>query len=80
MLYLLKIEAKSFRDTGHCKDIESTSNLGPIAGFQECNYLEASFILFLFSLPCQTPNNFRVVLICAVCSVFSFILFSTPLK
>ena len=27
------IEAKSFRDTGHCKDIESTGNLGPIAGF-----------------------------------------------
>ena len=32
-VYLLKIEAKSFRDTGHCKDIESTGNLGPIAGF-----------------------------------------------
>ena len=32
-VYLLKIEAKSFRDTGNCKDTESTSNLGPIAGF-----------------------------------------------
>ena len=31
--YLLKIEAKSFRDTGHCKDTESTGNLGLIAGF-----------------------------------------------
>ena len=32
-VYLLKIEAKSLRDTGHCKDIESSGNLGPIAGF-----------------------------------------------
>ena len=32
-VYLLKIEAKSFRDTGHCKDSESTGNLGLIAGF-----------------------------------------------
>ena len=34
----------------------------------------------LFSLPCRTPNNSRVVLIYAVCSVFSFVLFSTPPK
>ena len=31
----------------------------------------------LFSLPFRTPNNSRVVLIYAVCSVFSFVLFST---
>ena len=31
----------------------------------------------LFSLPFRTPNNSRVVLINAVCSVFSSILFST---
>ena len=34
----------------------------------------------LFSLPCRTPNNSRVVLISAVCSVFSFVLFSIPPK
>ena len=34
----------------------------------------------LFSLPCRTPNNPRIVLIYAVCSVFSFVLFSTPPK
>ena len=34
----------------------------------------------LFSLPCRTPNNPGVVLIYAVCSVFSFVLFSTPPK
>ena len=34
----------------------------------------------LFLLPCRTPNNSRVVLIYAVCSVFSFILFPTPPK
>ena len=34
----------------------------------------------LFSLPCRTPNNSRVVLRYAVCSVFSFVLFSTPPK
>ena len=27
----------------------------------------------LFSLPFRAPNNSRVVLICAVCSIFSFV-------
>jgi len=42
--YLLKIEAKSFRDGSQdiCKDTES--NLGPFAGFQGGNYPEESFI------------------------------------
>ena len=46
---MLKIEAKSFRDTGHCKGIESTGNLGPIAGFKgvirACSHY-AKFCLF----------------------------------
>ena len=65
---------QNLSDTGHCKDTEST--LGPFAGFKgEIIQKQA-----LFLLPCRTPNNSHVVLICAVCSVFSFVLFSTPPK
>ena len=70
---MLKIESKSFRNTRQDigKDIES--NLGHLLAFKgEIIQKQA-----LFSLPFQTPNNSHVVLIYAVCSVFSFVLFST---
>ena len=74
---MLKIEAKSFRDTR--KDIgKDTELIGDhlLAFKGEIIQKQA-----LFSLPFRTPNNSRVVLIYlniyAVCSVFSFVLFAT---
>ena len=69
-VYFLKIEAKSFRDGR--QDIERTQRViwDHLLAFKgEIIQKQASFSL---------PNNSRVVLIYAVCSVFSFVLFSTP--
>ena len=72
--YLLKIEAKSFRDESQnlCKDTES--NLGPLDGVYGWNYPEASFIL------ASVMNSARRIILSnyTVCSVFSFVLFSNP--
>ena len=72
-MYLLKIEAKSFRDAR--QDIARIQKViwDHLLAFKgEIIQKQA-----LFSLPFRTPNNSRVVLIYAVCSVFSFVLFST---
>ena len=71
---MLKIEAKSFRDRS--QDIVRIQRViwDHLLAFKgEIIQKQA-----LFSLPFRTPNNSRVVLIYAVCSVFSFVLFSTP--
>jgi len=70
-VYLLKIEAKSFRDAR--QDILRIQKViwDHLLAFKgEIIQKQA-----LFSLPFRTPNNSRVVLIHAVCSVF--VLFST---
>ena len=71
---MLKIEAKSFRDAR--QDIVRIQKViwDHLLAFKgEIIQKQA-----LFSLPFPTPNNSRVVvLIYAVCSVFSFVLFST---
>ena len=67
-VYLLKIEAKSFRDTRQDIGKDTESNLGPFASFKgEIIQKQA-----LFSLPFRTPNiKFtRCFNIEAVCSVF----------
>ena len=72
-VYLLKIEAKSFRDAR--QDIVRIQKViwDHLLAFKgEIIKKQA-----LFSLPFRTPNNSPVVLIYAVCSVFSFVLFST---
>ena len=72
--YLLKIKAKSFRDAR--QDIVRIQKLiwdHLLAFTNEIIQKQA-----LFLLPSRTPNKSRVVLIpYAVCSVFSFVLFST---
>ena len=75
---MLKIEAKSFRDTGHCKDIEGTGNLGPIAGFKGVIIQKQALFYFYFRF--RVEHQIIPVLIYAVCSVFSFVLFSSPPK
>ena len=73
-VYLLKIEAKSFRDARQdILRIQRVIWYHLLAFKGEIIQKQA-----LFSLPFRTPNNSRVVLIYAVCSVFSFVLFSTP--
>ena len=73
---MLKIEAKSFRDAG--EDI-----VRPIQKVIWDHLLAFKGKIIqkqaLFSLPFRTPINSPVVLIIiyAVCSVFSFVLFST---
>ena len=77
-VYLLKIEAKSFRDAR--QDIVRIQKViwDHLLAFKgEIIQKQA-----LFSLPfrfdsIRTPTNTRVVLIYTVCSVFSFVLFST---
>ena len=54
---MLKIEAKSFRDTRQDIGKDTESNLGSFASFKgEIIQKQA-----LFSLPFRTPNNSRVV-------------------
>ena len=68
---MLKIEAKSFSDAR--QDIVRIQKViwDHLLAFKgEIVQKQA-----LFSLPFRTPNNSRVVLIYAVCSVFSFVLF-----
>ena len=70
---MLKIEAKSFRDAR--QDIVRIQkviwdHLLPFKG----EIIEKQA---LFSLTFRTPNNSGVVLVYAVCFVFSFVLFST---
>ena len=72
---MLKIEAKFFRDAR--QDIVRIQKViwNHLLAFKgEIIQKQA-----LFSLPFRTPNSSRVVLIYAVCSVFSlsFVLFST---
>ena len=65
---MLKIEAKSFRDAS--QDIVRILKViwGHLLAFKgEIIKKQA-----LFSLPFRTPNNSRLVLIYAVCSVFFF--------
>ena len=65
---MLKIEAKSFRDER--QDIVRIQKViwDHLVAFKG----EIIQKLALFSLPFRTPNNSRVVLIYAVCSVFFF--------
>ena len=75
-VYLLKIEAKALRDAR--QDILRIQKViwDHLLAFKgEIIQKQA-----LFSLPFRTPNNSRVVLIYAVCSVCSFVLFSTSPK
>ena len=68
---MLKIEAKSFRDTRQHIGKDTESNLGPFASFKgEIIQKQA-----VFSLPFRTPNNSRVVLI-HMLSVLFFLSFS----
>ena len=70
---MLKIETKSFRDAR--QDIVRIQKViwDHLLAFKgEIIQKQA-----LFSLPFRIPNNSHVVLIYAVCSVFSFVLFST---
>ena len=70
---LLKIEAKSFRDARqYIVRIQKVIWDHLLAFKGEIIQKQA-----LFSIPFRIPNNSRVVLIYAVCSVFSFALFST---
>ena len=72
-VYLLKIEAKCFRDARQViVRIQKVIWDHLLALKGEIIQKQASF-----SLPFRTPNNSRVVLIYAVCSVFSFVLFCT---
>ena len=73
-VYLLKIEAKSFRDGR--QDIVRIQRV--IWDHLQAFKGEIIQRQALFSLPCRKPNNSRIVLIYAVCSVFPFVLFSTP--
>ena len=70
---MLKIEAKSFKDAR--QDIVRIQKViwDHLLAFQGEIIQKQAF----FSLPFGTPNNSRVVLIYTVCSVFSFVLFST---
>ena len=68
-VYLLKIEAKSFRDSR--QDIVRIQKViwDHLLAFKGEIILKQA----LFSLPFRTPNKYsRVVLIYAVCSVFFF--------
>ena len=69
---LCKIDAKSFRDAR--QDIVRIQKViwDHVLAFKGEIIQKQS----LFSLPFRTPNNSRVVLIYAVCSVLSFVLFS----
>ena len=68
---MLKIEAKSFRDTRQDIGKDTESNLGPFLAFKgEIIQKEA-----LFSLPFRTPNNLRIALIYML-SVLFFLSFS----
>ena len=71
-LYLLKMEAKSFRDAR--QDIVRIQKViwDHLLAFKGEIIQEQA----LFSLPFRTSNNSSVVLM-SVCSVFSFVLFST---
>ena len=65
---MLKVEAKSFRDAGQgIVRIQKVIWDHLLAFKGEIVQKQA-----LFSLPFRTPNNSRVVLIYAVCSVFFF--------
>ena len=75
---MLKIEAKSFRDGR--QDIVRIQRVPVIWDHLPAFKGEIIPKQALFSLPCRTPNNSRIVLIYAICSVFSFVLFSTPPK
>ena len=72
-IQLLKIEAKSFRDARQDNVRIQKVIWDHLLAFKgEIIQKQA-----LFSLLFRTPNNSRVVLIYAVSSVFSFVLFST---
>ena len=64
---MLNIEAKSFRDTRLDIGKDRESNWDHLLAFKGKIIQKQA----LFSLPFRTPNNSRVVLVYAVCSVLS---------
>ena len=76
--YLLKIGAKSFRDGSQdiCKHTES--NLGPFAGFKADIIQKQALFQFLYWTTREEINyELELTELCS-CSVFSFVLVSSP--